>query len=333
MNSNKKKYKRQNGAQPLPDGITQDDLPTYVNYVKEKNGREYFRIENHPTQIQELVWYNDRIQKRCTSSKAMSISIHEKLNQAINKIDELDKLYNSIHIDNEEHMIKLSFIAGRNDYEVWENKHKNKLVKMYTNNAHSFWFDYCDLEKVLEQQTWYINNKGSTNNGRDKLYISCNDGNTTLGLHQLIKNHRGNGYGPGQKNVDHIDKNTFNNRRGNLRIVSQSVQNKNVGKKSRRKDAKIPLPNGITQDMVPIHAYWSKNKYPTVNGETKFRYSFRIENHPAQQKGLITHKGKVQKRWQCTTSGKVNPLEKLNITKNKIQEMDLLFEEYNEELN
>ena len=39
MNSNKKKYKRQSGAQPLPDGITQDDLPTYVNYVKEKNGR------------------------------------------------------------------------------------------------------------------------------------------------------------------------------------------------------------------------------------------------------------------------------------------------------
>jgi len=86
QNSNRDKCKRKVNARPLPDGLTQDDLPKYVVYYKEKYGpdknktREWFNIEKHPKQ---------EGRKRWSTSKSMEVSIRNKLNLAKEKLKEL----------------------------------------------------------------------------------------------------------------------------------------------------------------------------------------------------------------------------------------------------
>jgi hypothetical protein len=73
------KRKRQTNAQDLPDGITQDMLPKYVVYYYEKQlNRDYFRIERHP-----------KLTKHWETTKSKEVSIREKLNQAIEVIENL----------------------------------------------------------------------------------------------------------------------------------------------------------------------------------------------------------------------------------------------------
>lgn len=85
QNSNTDKRVRKYNAKPLPPGITQEDLPKFVVYYhewldKEKTrSREYFKIEKHPKQ--EKIWI---------SSKSNKISIHEKLQNTIDKLKEIE---------------------------------------------------------------------------------------------------------------------------------------------------------------------------------------------------------------------------------------------------
>ena len=78
------KRKRNNDAQNLPEGLTQEMIPKYVTYMtniynKEKNlSREYFRIENH----RKLKSYDG-----CKSGKK---TIFEKLEEIKKIIEQLD---------------------------------------------------------------------------------------------------------------------------------------------------------------------------------------------------------------------------------------------------
>ncbi len=87
QNSNRDKCKRKQNARELPDGLTQNDLPKYVVYYKEKYGpnkdkiRDWFNIEKHPKQ---------EGRKRWSTSKSMSISIRNKLDLAKEKLEELN---------------------------------------------------------------------------------------------------------------------------------------------------------------------------------------------------------------------------------------------------
>jgi len=78
------KPRRRCDARPLPEGITQADLPRYVIYYKECKNKEkgtyieYFKIENK--QVLVKPWF---------SSKSNKVSVHVKLASAIAKIEEL----------------------------------------------------------------------------------------------------------------------------------------------------------------------------------------------------------------------------------------------------
>jgi hypothetical protein len=82
------KRERKTSAQKLPTGISHEMMKKYVYYChewrdKEKTKeREYFRVEKHPKQIK----------KQWATTKSGSISILEKLKQANDYVDELDKL-------------------------------------------------------------------------------------------------------------------------------------------------------------------------------------------------------------------------------------------------
>ena len=108
--------------------------------------------------------------------------------------------------------------------------------------------------------------------------------------------------------IDHINRIRLDNRRVNLRWATQSIQNSNQNKRNRKKTAK-PLPEEITQDMIPKYVYYCKECY---NKEKQlFREFFRIEKHPKQEKTISSSK-----------SSKLTILEKLEKIKEKLYNLD-----------
>lgn len=81
------KKDRQHQARALPEGITQEDMPKYVNYNVNRYGdekefaREFFRIENHPT-LNGKIW---------SSTTKHSVSIQDKLAETKRALDLLER--------------------------------------------------------------------------------------------------------------------------------------------------------------------------------------------------------------------------------------------------
>jgi len=117
--------------------------------------------------------------------------------------------------------------------------------------------------------------------------------------------------------IDHINRVRLDNRRNNLRWATQSVQNANQNKRSRKKNA-IKLPEGITQDMMPKYVYYCKECY---NKEKQLsRDFFRIEKHPKLTKKCVA----------SSKSSKFTILEKLEQIKKKLYNLDNDIEEKRE---
>lgn len=86
------KRKRKIGAIALPKGMTQEDMPKYCVYYKDdKEKREFFRVEKHPNQGKRVGEDGIERDEFWTSSKSNKISINEKLQAAIQVINDLDQ--------------------------------------------------------------------------------------------------------------------------------------------------------------------------------------------------------------------------------------------------
>lgn len=97
-----------------------------------------------------------------------------------------------------------------NDYEVQED-----YVIMYTCNNEPFFVDLEDFWKVRD--ICWCNSNG---------YIVGRKNQKNIRIHRLILNC------PNNMDVDHINHNTFDNRKENLRIVTRSQNNMNMGLRS-----------------------------------------------------------------------------------------------------
>jgi hypothetical protein len=194
--------------------------------------------------------------------------------------------------------------AGHISYTPVEYNNKQYIVGILSSNDEpvAFVFDEDDKDKVAGR-SWHV----SSNN-----YIGSAetvDGKRKqLFLHNLVSN-RLDFPGKGVKEtIDHINRIGFDNRKENLRIITQSEQNMNQTKRERN----ITLPEGceINPDDIPRHIWYIK-----ANGAhgDRFAIEFKSEN-------LC---------WKTTSSKKVSLTEKLGEAKAKLQELYLQYPHLN----
>jgi hypothetical protein len=110
-----------------------------------------------------------------------------------------------------------------------------------------FIIDKDDEERVKSRQ-WYAGTGGK--------YIACSinfeSGRKTVYLHNFIMNKLDFPGKGAKETVDHINRNGLDNRKSNLRIISQTMQNVNQKKKKRT----AQLPEGIAE--LPKHIWYIK---------------------------------------------------------------------------
>jgi hypothetical protein len=92
---------------------------------------------------------------------------------------------------------------------------------VFLNNGKSFIFDFEDLE-LIKNYTWHLNK------GYPQTCIKINDKTTTKRLHQFLINTKSG------EVVDHINGDTLDNRRSNLRIANYQQNAANSRKQNKR---------------------------------------------------------------------------------------------------
>jgi len=141
--------------------------------------------------------------------------------------------------------------------------------------------------------SWYY---WSCNKGTDGYIAGHYDGKCKY-LHRTIMLNVEDA--PSEKHsVDHINRDKMDNRRENLRWATQSEQNENTGKRTRKKTAK-PLPDGITHDMLEKYVVYYRECYDKKN--ERYRDYFKVEKHPG-----------LPKIWIGSKSNTVSLQDKLN---------------------
>ena len=201
---------------------------------------------------------------------------------------------------------------GKSAYDVknptWKTKDNTVLMYCEPNTICKLcpisYQKILDFEKKLKKKlTFYKHSNGYITTHHNNLYI-----------HQIITGCYGNGKGTKNISVDHIDQDPFNNTYENLRIATRKQQEQNskgikIGTKRSRKKSAIPLPEGLTQDMMPKYITYNKECY---NKEKNlWREFFRIEKHPKQKKLISGSK-----------SSKLTILEKLEQIKEKMYNLE-----------
>jgi hypothetical protein len=170
----------------------------------------------------------------------------------------------------------------------------NEILLMYCNPNTYTKVSTVSLERLDEfcekyKSSWFYH-EGTG-------YVVAHAKNTCIYLHQYLTNFYGQKKNKtAQKNmsVDHMNQDKLDNQISNLRIVSQSVQNQNRGRKRRPANAR-PLPAALVGIDFPKYVTYVPEHY----NDGKFREFFRYElpNQPV---------------WSTTKSMKVPLLVKLD---------------------
>jgi len=164
------------------------------------------------------------------------------------------------------------------------------------NGVLRFIIDENDFDMV-KSRSWHISSTG--------YVVSYYNNEVTtvkqLLLHNLIMN-RLTFPGRGAKeSVDHINRNPLDNRKENLRIVTQTQQNINQGKKPRN-IVKLPENCGIIPEDIPRHVWYIK-----ANGAHGDRFGIDLKTENI--------------KWKSSSSKTLSLQDKLTQAKTKLQEL------------
>jgi len=141
-----------------------------------------------------------------------------------------------------------------------------------------FKIDKDDLEKV-KSRNWFAASDYIGSN------ITIGGVRKILYLHNFIMN---NIVFPGRgakSSIDHINRDGLDNRKENLRLVTQSQQNLNQKKKKRT----ATLPEGITE--IPTHIWYIK-----ANGAHGDRFGIDLKTEKIKWKGTSSKKLTIQQK-------------------------------------
>jgi hypothetical protein len=193
------------------------------------------------------------------------------------------------------------------DYNFVKYNDKEYIVGTIQHNGDDvkFIFDKEDFPKI-EKRPWHLSSGkyiGST------FYL---DGGVKLELylHNLIMDKITFDGKGAKETVDHINRNGLDNRKENLRIITQSQQNINQSKKIRT--VILPEECNIKPDEIPKHIW-----YVRANGLHGDRFAIEFKTE-----GIC---------WKTTSSKKVDILQKLQDAKEKLKEFYIKFPHLNPE--
>jgi hypothetical protein len=139
-------------------------------------------------------------------------------------------------------------IGGRKASEILYEDVDDHMEGMIISKGKIVWFkiDNDDFEKV-KSRNWYVSTEGKY----IASHITIKGARKILYLHNFVMN-KLTFEGKGQnESVDHINRDGLDNRKCNLRIVSQTQQNINQKKKPRR--AILPLEYNLKSEDLPKH--------------------------------------------------------------------------------
>jgi hypothetical protein len=189
------------------------------------------------------------------------------------------------------HTIKYTNVSYLNkDYVVGTVPFKNEYLK--------FVIDKEDFDKV-DGYSWHKSSNNYISQG-----VIIDGKKKEFYLHNLVLNildFPGKG---SKESVDHINRIGLDNRKENLRIITQSQQNLNQSKRRRR--IELPEDSGLTPDDIPKHIWYVK---ANGNHGDRFAIEFKTEN--------IT--------WKTTSSKNILLKDKLQTAKEKLQEYYVMF--------
>jgi hypothetical protein len=167
-----------------------------------------------------------------------------------------------------------------------------------------FVIDKEDFDKIKDR-AWHF---ASGNYIANTYYEGPNRIKRELYLHNLVMNrleHPGKG---ATESIDHINRNGLDNRKENLRLITQTQQNLNQSKKKRT--VTLPADFPIKPEDIPRHIW-----YVRANGlhGDRFAIEFKTEN-------LV---------WKSTSSKGVSIQEKLKQAKEKLEEFYIQYPHLN----
>lgn len=176
------------------------------------------------------------------------------------------------------------------DYTIMKIKRNDTYIKAL--------IDTEDIPKIKDYSWHYIAT------GYIGHTISIDDKRKELYLHNMVM---GRIMFPGKgakESIDHINRNGLDNRKENLRLVSQSAQNINQKQKERR--VELPEGLGITIGDLPKHVWYIK-----ANGSHGERFGIDLKTENI--------------KWKSTSAKNVSLQDKLKAAK---EQLEIYYQQY-----